>query len=157
MNKPSYLFSIRQARRSDCPACQRLGRVPEIAIAPKWYLPLAYYQAVVRGKHIFLVTFINNKIIGFIIAEKIVAGYLSQYVVVSKTYRHRGIGRALLEAMEKEAQRRGAYFLLAYAVTNNVYIQKLHRQLGWRSSHVTREWTKGLAQNPRPGKLGAPK
>ncbi len=150
-------FSIRAARLSDCRAVERLGRVPEIAIAPGWYLPLEYYQRVVKGKHIFLIAVMNKQIIGFTIAEKIVAGYLSQYIVVSKKYRSQGIGRTLLEAMESEARRRKAYFLLAYAVTNNPYIQKLHRRLGWQSNHVTREWTKGLATRPRRGRLGAPK
>lgn len=137
-------FSIRPAKLSDCRACQRLGRVTEIAIAPGWYLPLQYYQRVVRGKHIFLVAEIKKKVVGFVIAEKIEAGFLGQYVVVHKKYRGKGIGVALLRAMEAEAKKHGAYFLLGYAVAKSKNIQRALKRLGFRRGQMTYEWSKGL-------------
>lgn len=149
-------FNIRQATLADCPACQRLGRVPEIAIAPGWYLPLPYYRRVVRGKHVFLVAEIEKRIVGFVIFERIEAGFLGQYVVVDKTFRRRGLGSALLRAAEGEAKRRGAYFLLGYAVATSRGIQQTLKRLGYRRGQLTYEWMKGLVDNPRPGRFGAP-
>jgi len=142
MNKETI---IRPAKLSDCAACQRLGRVPEIAIAPKWYLPLAYYQRIVRGKSIFLVAEVNKKIVGFVIAEKIEAGYLAQYIVVNKKYRQEGIGLGLARAMETEAKKRSAYFLLGYAVVKSLPMQKMLKKLGWHRGQATIEWSKGLS------------
>ncbi len=139
-------FTIRLTKLSDCPACQRLGRVPEIAIAPGWYLPLEYYRRVVRSKHIFLVAEMKKKIIGFVIFEKIEAGFLGQYVVVHKKFRHHGIGLALLRAAETEAKKRGAYFLLGYAVAKSQGVQKALKHLGYRRGQLTYEWSKGLSR-----------
>lgn len=149
-------FSIRPATLSDCAACQRLGRVPEIAIAPGWYLPLPYYRRVVRGKHVFLVAEIEKRIVGFVIFERIEAGFLGQYVVVDKKFRRHGIGLALLQAAEIEAKKRGAYFLLGYAVAESRGIQKAFKRLGYRRGQLTYEWMKGLVDHPRPGRFGAP-
>lgn len=137
-------LTIRPAKLADCAVCQHLGRVPEIAIAANYFLPLAYYQRVVKGKHIFLVAEITQKIVGFVIAEKIEAGFLGQYVVVNKKYRGQGIGLALLKAMEAEAKKRGAYFLLGYAVAKSVGMQKALARLGFRRGQMTYEWSKGL-------------
>ncbi len=138
--------TIRNAKHTDCPACQKLGRVPEIAIAPNYFLPLEYYQAIVRGKNIFLVAEIQKKVVGFVIAEKIQSGFLIQYLMVSKRYQRQGIGRTLLETVEREAKKRWVYFLLAYAELKSPGMNKLHKQLGYHSSHVTREWSKGLTK-----------
>ena len=135
---------IRPAQQSDCVACQRLGRVPEIAIAPGWYLPLRYYQRLVGRKNIFLVAEVNRKVIGFVIAEKIEAGFLGQYLVVSNTYRRQGIGLKLLAAIEPIAKKRGAYFLLGYAVAKSKGMQAALKRLGYHRGQLTYEWGKGL-------------
>jgi GNAT superfamily N-acetyltransferase len=150
-------FTIRPAKLADCPACEALGHVPEIAIAPDWFLPLEYYQQVVRGKHIFLVAEVNGQIVGFTIGEKIVAGILGQYIVVEKKYRRHGIGVALIKATENEARKRKAYFVLAYAVAKSAGIQRAFKILGYRRGQLTYEWMKGLTPRPRPGRFGAPK
>ena len=140
------IISIRPARFSDCVRCQRLGRVPEIAIAPQWYLPLAYYRKVVREKHIFQVAEINRQVVGFVIAEKIVFGYLAQYIVVDKKYRRTGIGRQLLASMEHESKRRRAWFLLGYAVKKSTSIGKLLDEFGYRRGQITQERSKGIGE-----------
>lgn len=145
-------FSVRPAKLPDCPAVQRLGCVPEIAIAPNYYLPLQYYRRVIRGKHIFLVAEVKEKIVGFCIGEKLVSGILGQYIVVAKPYRKHGIARALLEKMEQAAKKRGAYYMLGYAVTDSPGINKLLKEFGYQSSHLTREWSKGLRRPIRPRK-----
>ena len=145
MTKPP--FAIRTATLKDCSACQRLGRVSEIAIAPNFFLPLQYYQRVVRGKHIFLVAEIKGKVVGFIIGERIVSGILGQYIVVAKPYRKLGIARAMMTELEKRARKLGAYFILSYAQTTSPGINKLFKEFGYGSSHLTREWSKGLNQN----------
>lgn len=86
----------------------------------------------------------NKKLVGFVIAEKIIAGFLGQYIVVNKKYRKHGIGMALLQAMEKEAHRRGAYFLLGYAMAKSVGMQKVLKKLGYHRGQLTYEWSKGL-------------
>ncbi len=139
-------ITIRSANISDCAACQRLGRIPEIQIAPKFYLPLQYYQRVVRGGHIFFVAKINERIVGFIIGEKIVSGILAQYLVVTRSFRGRGIGHRLLTALEGEARKRKAFYLLGYAELNSPAINRLFKGFGYTSSHVTREWSKGLTR-----------
>ena len=73
MKKLPPRVSIRRATLKDCSPCQHLGRVPEIAIGPGWYLPLEYYQKVVRGHHPFFVAEVDMKIVGFAIGERIVA------------------------------------------------------------------------------------
>lgn len=150
-------ISIRRARLADCPAVERLGRVPEISIAPGWYLPLEYYQRVIKEHHYFFVAEVKKVIVGFAIAEKIVAGVLGQYTVVQKSYRRHGIGIKLMRAIERQARTDGAYFMLGYAVAKSTGMQKALKHLGWRRSHLTYEWSKGLQSRPRRGRLGAPK
>lgn len=156
MKKNILDIFIRPAKLSDCSVCQRLGRVPEIAIAPGWYLPLSYYQLVARGQHIFLVAEVQKKIVGFVIGEKIVAGILGQYVVVHKKYRGHGLGQRLLQEMEQAAKKRRAYFVLGYAVARSPGVQRALKNLGYRRGPLTYEWSKGLTKRPRPGQLGAP-
>lgn len=149
---------IRPARISDCVAIEKLGHVPEIAIAPNWYLPLAYYQRIVKNRHhIFLVAEIDHKIVGFTIAERIEAGFLGQYIVVDTKFRKLGIGHNLLSAVETEAKKRKAYFLLTYAVAKSPGIQAALKKSNYHRGQLTYEWSKGLVQRPQHKKLGAPK
>lgn len=136
--------TIRLAKLSDCTICQRLGRVPELRISNGWYLPLQYYQRVVQGKHHFLVAQINHKIVGFIIGERIVSGVLIQYIVVSKKYRQQGIGKALLQALEKSARHPGVYYIMGYGVVKSRSIQTIMKQLGYHRGQLAYEWSKGL-------------
>lgn len=144
---------VRPARLSDCRACQRLGRVLEIAIAPGWYLPLEYYQQIIRHRQIFQVAVIKNKIMGFVIGESIVAGVLIQYIVVAKSYRRQGISQKLLRVLENIARQRGAYFLLSYGVVKSPGIQRSFAKLGYRRGQLAQEWMKGLTPQPPPRKI----
>jgi ribosomal protein S18 acetylase RimI-like enzyme len=55
----------------------------------------------------------DNRIIGFVCAHDLgFRGYLSE-IVVAQTLQHRGIGKSLLNAVEKELTKRGCEILAA--------------------------------------------
>ena len=140
---------IRAARLADCTTCQKLGRVPEISIAPGWYLPVQYYQSVVRGRHIFLVAETDHRLVGFLIAEKIVAGFLLQYIVVDKSWRKHGVATGLMTQLDIAARKKGAYFLMTYSVLKSQGMAPLLRKYKYRPGQITREWSKGLSPTSR--------
>ena len=50
----------------------------------------------------------------------------------------------LLAAIEPIAKKRGAYFLLGYAVAKSTGMQKALKHLGYHRGQMTVEWSKGL-------------
>jgi len=71
----------------------------------------------------FIVALINNKVVGFFIAQ----GEHAILLAVDPAYRHHGIGKKLMEYVEK----RFSYLYLRVREHNKVAIN-LYKELGWK-------------------------
>ena len=98
---------IRDALKKDLPECERIIQIPELKFCNNGY-PNNYFLHNYLEKDYFLVAEENNKIIGFILGEKLKSDYIIiWYLAVDKNHRGNGIGSRLLDEYEKRAKANG--------------------------------------------------
>ncbi|HTY44300.1 MAG TPA: GNAT family N-acetyltransferase [Patescibacteria group bacterium] len=132
---------VRKAKKEDLQECFELLKVRELMDpsgdpCKKWWI-----ESFIK-KQTLLVAEIDNKIIGFIMAE-VATGKLAliHLVVVKKEFRRRGIASLLLKKTEKELKSKGARAIALYAYANKIQ-ENFFRKFGYVKGAKTYEFLK---------------
>lgn len=111
---------IRPATHTDLNDCHALCKVPELKTPAGNYPPRFWIDAIIKEKQIALLALEEEKPIGFVMGERIAGNWsLLHLMVVSKTYRNKGVGTDLLHAFEYEVKKRKLGGIVTYAYGGN--------------------------------------
>jgi len=110
---PADEVVIRQARRKDLKECAGILHTKELAGASNWY-PTASVLSGCLGKY-FLVAESNGGILACNVVEPLKHGVIGWWFAVRKDARGKGVGSALMNALERTAKEDGKYFFLVYS------------------------------------------
>jgi ribosomal protein S18 acetylase RimI-like enzyme len=139
--RPEKKIRIRQARREDLRKCARILHTKELAGANDWY-PTANVLKRCMGKY-FLVAEENGKTAGCIVVEPLRNGVIGWWFAVAEGARGRGVGSALLDAIERTAKKDGKYFFLIYSKVGSKAL-RFYRKRGYESGQDYTELIKRL-------------
>lgn len=112
-------MKIRACKKSDLKRCEELCDTPELYFANGGHFSVSDLEAWLDKKY-FLVSEINNKVIGLVFGEEVKCnGFMIWVIVVDKDYRGRKIGEKLLKQIEKNAKEGGRSWVVLYASTKS--------------------------------------
>ena len=120
--------AMRQARQDDLKACAKILHTKEVAGASDWY-PTPGVLKRCMGKY-FLVAEEDGRILGCSVVEPLKHGVIGWWFAVAKGARGKGVGSALMDALERSAKRDGKYFFLVYSKVGSKAVQ-FYRKRGY--------------------------
>lgn len=110
---------ITSATLEECKACYNLSAGPELETPFHEPPPLYWFQNIVKEKQLLLVAKEKNKIIGFIMGERIAGNWaMAHLMAVHPSYQKKGIGTQLVEAFENECKHRDIHGIMQYVHNN---------------------------------------
>ena len=139
-------MKIRNARLNDLNSCASISHIPEFS-----YLYKASHKDSKRylqdflKKGIFLVAEENNKIIGFLIAEFMLGNFVwIDGIVVSTTYRGRGIGTKLFHKLVDIVKQKNIKHIYLMAPKFNIRTKRFYKSMGMKEGKEFIEFSKGI-------------
>jgi ribosomal-protein-alanine N-acetyltransferase len=132
-----YWFAVRQAGLADLVAILRVERSScEAAHWPEF----TYAQAITSPDQIVLVASQASDVLGFVIASRAASEWELENIAVSSAARRQGIGRALLEALIREARAAGATEIRQEIRVSNLAAQRLGQAVGFLQQGRRKEY-----------------
>ncbi|HOZ53572.1 MAG TPA: GNAT family N-acetyltransferase [bacterium] len=112
-------MKIRPCKIDDLLRCEELCNIPELYFANGGHFLTSDLEARLDEKY-FLVSEINNKVIGLVFGEEVKCnGFMVWVIVVDKDYRGKKVGEKLLKQIEKNAKKEGRSWVVLYASTKS--------------------------------------
>lgn len=136
-------IKIRKATVRDCLAVRRIAKTPELANPGGETPGIAWFKSLTKNRGVFLVATLKNKIVGFILGEKLQdKGAMIWLIGVKKNMRGKGIGHTLLNAFEATCNKQKRSFFCAYGYAKNPVILKLLKKHGFTQGELYYEFLK---------------
>lgn len=139
-------ISIRSATEADLLAILRIQR--DSSTAAQW--PEGNYKEAIRqDTRLVLVAEEPGQLMGFLVSSRATDEWELENIAVSPSWRRQGIGRALLEALIRQAQDSGASEIRQEIRASNLAAQQIGQAVGF----VPVGRRKGYYQNPEEDAL----
>ena len=135
---------IRTVKLADLPHVFRLARVDELRAANHQFAEQWWIRDFLKSRQPFFVATLNSHVVGFILGECATGKVAIQHLIaVEPKYRHRGIGKQLKLAFEREVRRRGITCILLYMSGSKHWAHHLEHH-GYARGSLVREYQKFL-------------
>ena len=127
---------IRKALIKDCRAVYELCRFPGV-LDPDGEPPRMFWiRSFVKEKKLFLVAEENSRVVGFIMGEKTSGNVMLIWLEAVRCDRQSiGIGKKLLQAVEKECLRKKIRVVVVYAYAKNKKMLNLLKSFNYRKGN----------------------
>ena len=137
----TFTVSIRRIEKSDYAAVASIWRdVLDIRNATEEHVTAVYEQMATDGRYCTFVADADGKVVGLAAAVKVLAiGHPGGYVKMNglgvlPEYRHRGIGRQLMDQVERWAVEQGAPYVGLASGTGRTEAHNFYEHLGYRKT-----------------------
>lgn len=138
-------MKIRKAKLEDCNSVYEISKIPELLTATGEECPVWYFESFVKEKQIFFIAEEKNKIIGYILGERITGNIcIAHLMAVIPSYQNKGIGKKLLKSLEKECKKRKLTWVVLYGYENNPKTISFLVKNKYNKGALTREFNKKI-------------
>ena len=137
------MLEITPAKKEDLKQCEALGRFKEFREASGDFIN-ARFLGNYLSKDFFLVAKVEKRVIGYLVAEKLLAkGTVIWYFAVKKEYRDQGIGDKLIKQLEQNCKKHKIAWIYLNAIQNKKTFH-FYRREGYDEGIKEREFIKLL-------------